>query len=403
MAGASKVLIVGGGIGGLTAALACARAGMQVELFERALEFGEVGAGLQIPPNAMKVLRALGAAGRVSRDAVRPTALQMRFGQSGRFVFDVPLGAAAERRWGAPYLHIHRADYIEALRDLVAGTPGITLHLGHSVTGLASTEACASLRLADGMQVTGDVIVGADGLHSVVRDWLHGDDSPIYTGNMAWRATVPAAQLEGDAPEAAACVWVGAGRHAVTYRLRGGAMANLVGVVEVGRFGQSPREGWMQAGDKADALSDFKGWHPTVRRILEAVPNGALFRWPLYDRKPLPFWSRGRVTLLGDAAHPMLPFMAQGAAMATEDAWVLARELSRDVPVPEALAAYEAARLPRSAKVQAASRANMTTFHRRTLLSQLATYGPMHLAGRFAPRLVRRRLDWLYGFDAVDP
>jgi salicylate hydroxylase len=396
------VLIVGGGIGGLTAALACAKAGHSVSLFERAREFAEVGAGLQIPPNAMKVLRALGAAGRVSRDAVRPSALQMRDGRTGRFVFDVPLGAASERRWGAPYLHIHRADYIGALRDLVAEEPDVSVHLDRAVMGLASSAGQATLRLADGTQVTGDVIIGADGLHSVVRDWMHGGDEPRFTGNMAWRATVLVSVLEEHAPEAAACVWTGPMRHAVTYRLRGGTLANLVGVVEVGRLARKGPESWTEAGDKADALADFGGWHPTVTRILESVPDGALYRWPLYDRKPLPFWSQGRVTLLGDAAHPMLPFMAQGAAMATEDAWVLAQALSGEGDVPDALQAYEAKRRKRTARVQKASRANSRTFHRVSGFSQLATYGPMWLAGKVSPALVRSRFDWLYGHSVVD-
>ncbi|MEL6686058.1 MAG: FAD-dependent oxidoreductase [Pseudomonadota bacterium] len=401
MTRALKVLIVGGGIGGLTAALACAQKGHDVVLYEQAEQFGEVGAGLQISPNAMKVLRALGAAGRVSRDAVRPLSLRMRHGIKASdegLIFDVPLGAVAEQRWGAPYLHLHRADYIEALNDLVVETPNIDVRLGQIVTDVRSEPDAAILTLSDGSHETGDVLIGADGLHSVVRASLHGPDSPHFTGNVAWRATVPVEQLGPDMPDSVSCVWVGPRRHSVTYRLRGGALVNFVGVVENETAGS---EGWSHQGSKAEAQADFAGWHPTITRILERVPDDALYRWALYDRAPLPFWSKDRVTLLGDAAHPMLPFFAQGAAMATEDAWVLAQCLSEAQCVETALKRYEASRLPRASRVQAASRGNMKTFHRVSPLEKLITYGPMTLAGRIAPGLIRRRLDWLYGADVT--
>lgn len=396
-----KVLIVGGGIGGLTAALACAQKGHEVVLFEQAPEFGDVGAGLQIPPNAMKVLRALGVAGRVSHDAVRPLSLRMRHGESASnegLIFNVPLGAVAEQRWGAPYLHIHRADYIEALKDCVADIPNVEVRLGQIVTDVRSEDEQATLTLSDGTHEEGDVVVGADGLHSIVRGYLHGGDSPRFTGNMAWRATVPVEMLGKDAPEAVACVWVGEGRHAVTYRLRGGSLVNFVGVVETDHSGS---ESWATQGSKVKAQEDFSGWHPSITRLLEVVSDDALFQWALFDRKPLPFWSRGRVTLLGDAAHPMLPFFAQGAAMATEDAWVLANCFSETSTVETALQAYQMGRHARASRVQAASRGNMKTFHRAGGVGQWATYGPMALAGRVAPGLIRQRLDWLYKVDVT--
>ena len=397
---ALKLLIVGGGIGGLTAALACADAGHDVILFEQAEEFSEVGAGLQIPPNAMKVLTALGAAGRVSRDAVRPLSLRMRYGVAAqdRMIFDVPLGAPAEQRWGAPYLHIHRADYIEALLDLVRERPNIEVRPGQIVTDIHSDEDRVRLTLSSGAQQEGDGLIGADGLHSVVRSQLHGAETPRFTGNIAWRTTVPVRDLGADAPDTVACVWVGPGRHAVTYRLRGGSLVNFVGVVETKNAGT---ESWDNRGSKADAKADFEGWHPTITRILDLASEDALFRWSLFDRAPLPFWSRGRVTLLGDAAHPMLPFFAQGAAMATEDAWILARSLADAETVAEAFQTYEAARLPRTRRVQAASRGNMKTFHRRGAVEQLLNYGPMTVAGRIAPQLIRKRLDWLYAADVT--
>lgn len=398
-----KVLIAGGGIGGLTAALTCALFGHEVVLFEQAKALGEVGAGIQIPPNAMKVFRALGIAERIAQDAVRPTAIETKMGRSGRHVFSVPLQDdagvdLATKLWGAPYLHIHRADYISALLDALGDTPEVTLKLGAAVSLIEQTVGSVTVTLSDGTHHDGDLLIGADGLHSTVRRWMHGSDRPTFTGNIAWRAVVPVELLGADAPLATACAWMGPGRHAVTYQLRGGTLANFVGVVEQD---EPVGEGWHERGTKAAALADFVGWHPTITKLIEAVPDEALFRWALYDRAPLPHWSQGRVTLLGDAAHPMLPFLAQGAAMAVEDAWVLADAITKIDNLTAALQTYQAVRLPRASRVQAGSRDNAKTFHKRTWPSQLATYGPMWLAGTLAPSIIRQRLTWLYGEDVT--
>lgn len=398
-----KILIAGGGIGGLTAALCCAHFGHEVVVLEQASALGEVGAGIQIPPNAMKVFRALGIAERIARETVQPTAIELKLGQSGRSVFSVPLRDdagvdLAARLWGAPYLHIHRADYISALRDGLRDKSAITLELNAAVASIDQTASTVTVTLANGAQHHGDLLIGADGLHSVVRTWMHGPDRPTFTGNIAWRAVVPVDVLGAEAPKATACAWVGPGRHAVTYQLRGGKVANFVGVVEQS---EPVAEGWSARGAKADALADFAGWHPTITALIKAVPERALFRWALYDRAPLPHWTQGRVTLLGDAAHPMLPFLAQGAAMAVEDAWVLVEAITKTRDLDVALRAYQGARLPRTSRVQAGSRDNAKTFHKRTALSQLATYGPMWLAGTLAPSLIRRRLTWLYGADVT--
>lgn len=398
-----KILIAGGGIGGLTAGLACAHFGHEVVVFESATAFGEVGAGIQIPPNAMKVFRALGVADRIARDAVQPTAIETKIGQSGRSIFSVPLvdeGGAdlAERLWGAPYLHVHRADYIAALIDALRDKPSVKMILGAAVTTIDQSPASVSVGLSDGTQASGDLLIGADGLNSVVRTWMHGPDRPTFAGNIAWRAVVPVDLLGADAPATTACAWMGPGRHAVTYRLRGGTCANFVGVVE---RGEPTAEGWHERGCKADALADFAGWHPTITKLIAAVPEDALFRWALYDRAPLSHWTQGRVTLLGDAAHPMLPFLAQGAAMAVEDAWVLADTITQSDDLAAALQIYERKRLPRTTRAQAGSRANAKTFHKRTWPSQFATYGPMWLAGTLAPFVIRSRLSWLYGADVT--
>jgi salicylate hydroxylase len=220
-----------------------------------------------------------------------------------------------------------------------------------------------------------------------------GQDAPQFTGNLAWRAVVPTARLGDLAPNPTACAWFGPNRHAVTYRLGAqGELTNFVGVVEQESWQE---EGWSIRGDKADALKDFDSWHPVISHILKNADD--LHRWALFDRAPLDRWVEGRVSLMGDAAHPMLPFLAQGAAMAVEDAWVLAQVISNGLALTE----YQNQRLTRTSKVQAASRANMGLFHKSSMASQLATYGPMWLAGKLDPNIVHRRMDWLYGHDVT--
>ena len=394
-----RVLIAGGGIGGMTAALCCLHFGHDVVLFEQAAELGEVGAGLQIPPNAMKVFNALGIEDLIAKNAFRPAAIEARMGKSGRHIFTIPLAQQAIDMWGAPYLHIHRADYISALETALRAKSKNVLQLGANVLGYQQDNQGVTVRLKDGRAVKGDILIGADGINSVIRKQMPGPDTAVFTGNMAWRAVVPLDALGDLAPNPTACVWMGRGKHGVTYRLRQGKLANFVGVVERDDWTQ---ESWTELGRQDDALRDFEGWHPTITNLIKAVKPEALYRWALFDRAPLAQWTGGRATLLGDAAHPMLPFLAQGAAMAVEDSWVLAREISNtERPVDESLEAYQSLRLSRTRKTQLKSRANMKTFHHRTLAGQLATYGPMWLAGNLAPSLVHKRMDWIYSFDVT--
>ncbi|MEO0882965.1 MAG: FAD-dependent monooxygenase [Pseudomonadota bacterium] len=394
-----RVLIAGAGIGGLTTALCCLHHGHDVLVFEQADILTEIGAGIQVSPNAMKVFQALGIDTAIARNAFQPEAIETRMGKSGLTLFKIPLTDYATDKWGASYLHIHRADYIDVLKNAVLAKAPDALRLGKSIAHYRQSDTSVSVRFADGTEEMGDGLIGADGIHSKVRRQMFGPGEPRFTGNVAWRAVVPVDALGGDAPDPTACAWMGRGKHAVTYLMRRGELANFVGVVE--RDGWQ-EEGWQVRGDKADLKRDFAGWHPTIGRLIDAVDEGQLFRWALFDRTPLPGWTDGLVTLLGDAAHPMLPFLAQGASMAVEDAWVLAAELSSsDQSVSGALSVYQTRRLARASKVQAASRANMKLFHRRTGLGRLGTYGPMWLGGRLAPRVVNARMDWLYGHDVT--
>lgn len=392
-----KVIIVGGGIGGLTTALCCLHHGHDVTVLEKASQISEVGAGLQISPNAMKVFEALGGEDLIAQNAFRPEAIEARMGVSGRTVFTIPLAEASVEQWGSPYYHIHRADYVAALQRAVTAKALGAIRVGCEVVGYSQNDNGVIVELASGERVTGDVLVGADGIHSHVREQMLGDDAPEFTGNVAWRAVVPIETLGDLAPAPTACVWMGKGRHCVTYRLRGGRLANFVGVVERDDWRE---ESWTEEGTRQAAMNDFSGWHPTLTAILENADS--LYRWALFDRKPFKTWVDGRVALLGDACHPMLPFMAQGAAMAVEDAWVLAASLSKsDTSVACALQAYQSIRFERTRKVQAQSRANAKTFHKSTLPSQILTYGPMWLAAKVAPQIVHHRNDWIYGYDVT--
>ncbi|MGC6471406.1 MAG: FAD-dependent monooxygenase [Parvibaculales bacterium] len=392
--GHKTAIIVGAGLGGLAAALCLDRIGWRVVVLEQADALADVGAGIQISPNGVKVLRALGLEGAAAALACRPEAGQMRFGKSGRVIFTNPM-TDYPSRYGAPYLHLHRADLVSVLAQALSERQPGALRTGAQVVTHQQDTGDVQVTLASGETVSGDVLIGADGLKSDVRAQMLGVAAPRFTGHVAWRMVVPMDRLTTPPPPTA-CVWVGAGRHAVTYRLRGGELANFVGVVERKDWRE---ESWTAQGTRAEALADFAGWHPAVTGLIEQADTH--YQWGLFDRAPLDTWQDGRVALLGDACHPMLPFMAQGAVQALEDAYVLADSMSRHADIPAALAAYERLRHPRTSKVQAAARANAGLFHRRALAGRLATYGPMWLAGKLSPAIIDRRFAWLYGYDVT--
>jgi salicylate hydroxylase len=385
------VVVAGGGIGGLAAGLALARGGWRVTVLEQAAMFGEVGAGVQISPNGTRCLEALGVMERLEGALFEPQSIELRLGHSGRRMFSLPLREKAMERWGGRYVHIHRADLAEGLKDALEAIAPDALTYGKTVTEYRQEGARAIVILDDGEELTCDLLVGADGVHSRLRGQMLGGDPATFTGMVAWRTTVPVDRFTS-LPPPTACIWTGHGRHAVTTRIRGGSVVNFVGIVEEDGW---EAEGWNQTGERADALAAFDGFAAPVREVLEQCDS--LNRWALLGRPPLPRWSDGQVVLVGDAAHPMLPSLAQGAVQAIEDAVALGEALEGVEDVPAALNAFYKCRIARVTRVQKESAKNAKMFHHGNPLMEALVYGPMALATAFAPGFVRARNDWLFG------
>jgi salicylate hydroxylase len=391
-----RVLLAGAGIGGLTAALALAGRGISATVIEASPALGEVGAGLQLSPNATRILFGLGLEAPLRAVAFAPDAAEVRDQRSGRRLLRTELGAAAVTRWGAPYLQVHRAD-LHALLVRAAQDSGVDIRLGQRLTRLAQDGDGVSAHIAGPhgpSTLEGQALIGCDGLRSAVRAQLWGEDAARYTGQMAWRALVPTEGLRPGLIPPTAMVWTGLGRHLVHYPVRAGALINLVGVVAQRK---PPPESWTEAGDLAAFAADFAGWPEPVTALIAAVDT--VWRYAILDRPALAVWSRGRVSLLGDAAHPAPPFLAQGAGMAIEDAEALARYLAGPAPVDAALQAYEAERAPRTAKVSAWARRNARLFHLPSPLAR-GLFGAANRMDGLSPQAAQQRFDWLYGYGS---
>jgi len=352
-----RIIVIGAGIGGLAAALTLTRSGFEVQVFEQASELREVGAGVQISPNASRILNRLGLEEPLRRFGVRPRAIVIRRWDDGRVLARQPLADACERNFGAPYYNFHRAELLDVLS---AAVPDGVLHLDHRCVGLTQHADRVEVRFHNGATADADVVVGADGIHSTVREAIVGPESPRFSGHVAYRGLVPAVRLADMGLEVAASVWWGPDHHFVHYYV--GADARYHNWVAI-TPGEWRVESWTAKGEVADALREFEGWHPQIREIISSVD--ATNRWALYDRDPLPRWTVGRVTLMGDAAHPMLPYMAQGAVQSIEDAAVLAKclELADTKDVSAALQRYEQTRKPRASRCQEGSRRNAVMYH----------------------------------------
>ena len=352
----TSIAVIGGGIGGLAAAASLLRAGFDVEVYEQARALGEVGAGINIGPNASRILHRFGIAERLAKDGIRPLTFDQRRWDDGRFLVRAPLGEAVETTFNAPYYTLHRGDLHRAI---AAAVPVDRVHLGHRFTHLVDHGDQVEAHFENGASISADVLIGADGIHSVVRHALFGPEKPRFTGCVAYRGLVPADRLTHLDLERTTQIWVGPGRHFVHYFVSAGKLVNFVAVTEEDSW---LRESWVDRGEVADALVAFAGWHRQVLSIIGSADE--TYKWGLFDRSPLPRWSVGRVTLLGDSRHPMLPFMGQGAAQAIEDAATLKGCLEKFADdIPAALRLYEQLRLPRASRLQGMSEINKTRFH----------------------------------------
>ena len=385
-----KILIAGAGIGGLTAASCLMKSGYDVEIYEQAPELSEIGAGIQLSANAMHVLNGLGLGEAIARLSVRPAAYVFRLHDTGEIIGQFPLADEHERLNGAPYNQLHRGDLHDLLAAKARDFDKEVVRLNRRVVGFEETAAGVELLFADGSRARGDLLIGADGVKSAVRAQIAGIDHAAYTGDAAWRLTLPTDRLPGNFMGQVMSVWMGPGRHVVCYYLRGGALLNFVGLVETEEISE---ESWTAKFPWERLKADFEGWHEDIQTVIDRVDKGSCFRWSLYYRPPIATWSSRCATLLGDAVHATLPYLAQGAAMAIEDAAVLTRALRSSDSVADALKLYERNRIDRTSRIVTGSSANRTLFHMRD---------QEKLRQAFAARDEgAARNEWLYSYNPL--
>jgi salicylate hydroxylase len=389
------IAIVGAGIGGLAAAIALAQRRARVRVFEQAPALREVGAGLQVAPNGVAVLEALGLRDAAELKASLPQAAELFDHRGGgRLVARVPLGHAIVGRHGRPYWSFHRADLL-ALLEAGAEEAGVDIRLGARVDAAEPSGDGMRLTLADGSTESAALVVAADGIRSGLRSAHFESTPPRFTGNVAWRGLVPAARAPAEMLRPVARITMGPRRHLVTYPLRGHSLVNFVAVEERKAWTE---EGWNTPDDPANLRRAFAGWEGPAGALLAAVDECWL--WGLFDHAPLPRWTDGRLALLGDACHPMLPFLAQGATMALEDAWVLAAALDLAPDPVRGLSAYEDRRHARASRVQRAAARSGRIYHLGPGLRGPA-HAAMRVASAVAPGLLAGRFDWLFGADVT--
>ena len=389
-----SIAVVGAGVAGLATALACARAGHRVQVFEQVREFAPVGAGIQLGPNATRVLHDLGLESALRAVAAFPAELQVRSGIDARLLGVLPLGEQAQTRYGAPYATLARADLHHILLTALEAHTQASLYLACHIESAQQDSSAVQFSTAGGLVRRVECMAGADGLWSKLRSQVLYDTPPSATGHIAYRALVPQADLPEDLRSAVVTAWLGPQFHVVTYPVRGGAWLNAVVVVH--GAGEGGSDNWSQPATPEAVAAGMDGAAPVLRDLVQAM--GGWQSWTLFDRPPLrsaALMGAARIALVGDAAHPMRPYLAQGAGMALEDSWCLARALSRPgMSVAQAVQAYANARWQRNARVQQRAARNGMWFHSTGLRAGIRDLGMRALGVRALD------MPWLYGYRA---
>ena len=390
----THVLIAGGGIGGLAAALALLRRGFDVDVYEQASELKEVGAGVQLSANGVRVLHELGVHEALRALACEASGKEVRLWNSGQTWKLFDLGAESVERYGFPYYLAYRPDLLAVLADGVRREKPEAIHLNARCTGLEQSTRGVTLRLERG-EVHGDVLIGADGVHSRIREALVGPDRPNFTGFVAWRGTISMEKLPVRMRRLVGTNWIGPGSHVVHYPVHRGEYMNFIGCVERDDW---QVESWTAQGTREECHADFMGWHDDIHHMIDHIDTP--FKWALMGRAPLEKWSVGRVSLLGDACYPALPAYAQGAVMALEDGYILARALqAAGAGIEQALVRYENARKERTVKVVHGSAENMRRFQNRAMAEPAGAQD--YVDREWSEERVKSRYEWLFTYDVT--
>ncbi|MBO9715102.1 FAD-dependent monooxygenase [Sphingomonas sp.] len=390
-----RIGIIGGGIGGLTAAIALLRRGYDVSVYEQAAVLQEVGAGLQLSPNGVRVLCSLGLEEALLGIGFEPEGKEIRLWNTGDTWKLFDLGVVSRERYGFPYLTVHRNDLHQLLIKAVERLSLDAIHLDHRFVEVERNDAGGVTIGFDGKpSASFDVVIGADGVHSKTRELTFGSGPAKFTGIVAWRGVIPMELLPPELVKPVGVNWIGPGGHVIHYPIRRGELMNFTSVIERQDW---TIESWSSPGTNQEYHDDYPGWNREVHAYIEAIPQP--FKWALISRPPMAEWVRGRIALLGDACHPMLPFLAQGAVMALEDACILGRAFEEFETIDEALAHYQAMRIPRTTKVVQGAYANTERFHNPTLADPAGAQA--YVDAQWAPEQVIARYEWLFRYDAT--
>ncbi len=384
------IALVGAGIGGLTAAACLLRDGHRVRIYEQAGQVSEVGAAVQMSANAVKVLYHLGLKERLESVAVKPTAFEFRRFDTGELLHEIKLGQDHEARHGHPYYQVHRVDLHAALMEVVHQLDPQALQLGYRAARVQEDGQGAEVFFEDGRYARAELLIGSDGIKSVVRKHVVDTEPPVFTGQVAWRLAIPIERIAPDLrPALVSSIWCGPKNHAVMYYMRSGQVLNFVGCVER----PWEEESWTSRKPWEELDQDYAGWHPIVRAAIENADRDQCFRWALNNRQPVMNWCTDRVALLGDAVHPTLPYMAQGAAMAIEDAAVLSRALQLNMHLAQALQVFQNHRAPRAARVVRESTEMGDLYHIADAQQMKQAFKDRNIAAS--------RNNWLYPYDPM--